>query len=120
MFKSVILGEKWQAIDAPSGIRFKTISVGSAGVWAIDSLNRLAIRKNCDDIKPEGTEWQFLPNVPNLPPHLETQVGFRCVSVGSEVWAVAMNGIICKRCGITKSNPSGAGWSVGIAVRSFI
>lgn len=96
------------------------MSVGSAGIWTIDNLNRLAVRKNSDDIHPEGTEWQFLPNVPNLPPHSETQVGFRCVSVGSEVWAVAINGTICKRSGVTKSNPAGAGWRLGIAVSRFI
>ncbi|XP_073842358.1 tectonin beta-propeller repeat-containing peroxin 23 [Musca autumnalis] len=108
------LGDAWQTIDAPSGTKFKAISVGQAGVWALDSTNRLAVRKEITKTFPEGSHWQFLPNVANIPPHTDTHIGFKAISVGAEVWAVAMNGVLCRRCGITKDNPAGAGWTMGI------
>ncbi|XP_037936661.1 tectonin beta-propeller repeat-containing protein-like [Teleopsis dalmanni] len=108
------LGEAWQAVEAPAGVTFKYVSAGKAGIWAIDNRTRLAVRKEITKTFPEGSHWQFLPNVPSVPPNSETHVGFKSISVGKEVWAIAMNGVICKRCGITKENPAGAGWNVGI------
>lgn len=90
--------------------------MGQAGIWAIDNTHRLAVRKEITKTFPEGSHWQFLPNMPNIAPHTDTHIGFKSVSVGSEVWAVAMNGVICKRCGITKDNPAGSGWNMGIPV----
>lgn len=111
------LGDAWQTIEAPPGVAFKAISVGRAGIWALDTTNRLAVRKEITKTFPEGSHWQFLPNVPNIPPNTETHVGFKSVSVGNEVWAISVNGLVCKRCGITKENPAGAGWNIGIPVR---
>lgn len=113
---NIFSGDAWQPIDAPSGTKFKAISVGQGGVWALDSTNRLAVRKEITKTFPEGSHWQFLPNVANIPPHTDTHLGFKAISVGAEVWAVAMNGVLCRRCGITKDNPAGAGWSMGIPV----
>ncbi|KAM7358465.1 tectonin beta-propeller repeat-containing peroxin 23 [Cochliomyia hominivorax] len=108
------LGDAWQTVEAPPGVKFKAISVGQAGIWALDYSNRLAVRKEITKTFPEGSHWQFLTNMPNIAPHTDTHIGFKSVSVGSEVWAVAMNGVICKRCGISKDNPAGSGWNMGI------
>ncbi|EDW69940.1 tectonin beta-propeller repeat-containing protein [Drosophila virilis] len=108
-------GDAWQQVEAPSGITFKAISVGRAGIWALDNQQRLAVRKEVTRTFPEGSHWQFLPNAANVPPHTEAHCGFRSVSVGKEVWAISLNGIICRRCGITSENPAGAGWNLGIA-----
>ncbi|KAI9586935.1 tectonin beta-propeller repeat-containing protein [Glossina fuscipes] len=108
------LGKAWQTIEAPAGVHFKAIAVGEAGIWALDNSNRLAVRREVTKFFPEGSHWQFLPNLSTIAPHTDTHVGFKAVSVGPEVWAVAMNGIICKRCGITKENPAGSGWNLGI------
>ncbi|XP_030386254.1 tectonin beta-propeller repeat-containing protein [Scaptodrosophila lebanonensis] len=99
-------GDAWEQVVAPSGVTFKAISAGRLGIWALDNQNRLAVRREITKTFPEGSNWQFLPNV---------DCGFRSVSVGSEVWAVMCNGVICKRCGITKDNPAGVGWNLGIA-----
>jgi len=109
-------GDAWQQVEAPAGVTFKAISVGRAGIWALDNQQRLAVRKEISRTFPEGSHWQFLPNAANVPPHTEQHCGFRSVSVGSEVWAISLNGIICRRCGITKENPAGVGWNLGIAV----
>lgn len=113
-------GDAWQQVEAPSGVTFKVISVGRAGIWALDNQQRLAVRKEVTRTFPEGSHWQFLPNSANVPPHTETHCGFRSVSVGKEVWAISLNGVICRRCGITNENPAGAGWSLGIAVHMKI
>ncbi|XP_017059867.1 tectonin beta-propeller repeat-containing protein [Drosophila ficusphila] len=108
-------GDAWQQVEAPAGVTFKAISVGRAGIWALDNHQRLAVRKEISRTFPEGSHWQFLPNAANVPPHTEQHCGFRSVSVGSEVWAISLNGIICRRSGITKENPAGVGWNLGIA-----
>lgn len=82
-------GDAWQQVEAPSGVTFKAISVGRAGIWALDNQQRLAVRKEITRTFPEGSHWQFLPNAPNVPPHTETHCGFRSVSVGKEVWAIS-------------------------------
>lgn len=107
-------GEAWQPVESPSGVAFKQISVGLQGIWALDSTGRLAVRKELTKTFPEGTHWQILPNVPNHPPHSEGSVGFKSISVGTEVWATSLSGFVCKRCGITKDNPAGTGWHLGI------
>lgn len=109
-------GDAWQQVEAPAGVTFKAISVGRAGIWALDNQQRLAVRKEISRTFPEGSHWQFLPNAANVPPHTDQHCGFRSVSVGSEVWAISLNGIICRRCGITEENPAGVGWNLGIAV----
>lgn len=109
-----VLGDAWQPIETPPGVTFKVVSAGEQGVWALDSTNRLAVRKEICATFPEGSHWQFLPNIPNIPPHGDTNVGFKSISVGKEVWATALNGIVCKRCSITNENPAGTGWHIGI------
>ncbi|XP_014095584.2 tectonin beta-propeller repeat-containing protein [Bactrocera oleae] len=108
------LGDAWQMVEAPSGVTFRTVAAGRVGIWALDNHNRLAVRKEITKTFPEGSHWQFLPNMPNIPPHTDTHIGFKSVSVGAEVWAIALNGVVCQRCGITKENPAGAGWNLGI------
>lgn len=109
-------GKAWQPIESPSGVSFKQISVGKRGIWALDSNGRLAVRKEITNTFPEGTHWQILTNVPNAPPHTDGSVGFKSISVGAEVWAVSLSGVVCKRCGITTDNPGGTGWHLGIPV----
>jgi tectonin beta-propeller repeat-containing protein 1 len=107
-------GESWQTLESPSGVVFKQISAGKAGVWALDSTGRLAVRKEINLSFPEGTHWQLLVNVASDPPHYEGCVGFKCVSVGKEVFATSNSGYVCKRVGITSKDPAGSGWNLGI------
>lgn len=110
------LGEAWQTIDPPQGSMLKSISVGSAGIWAIDTRGQMVIRREITDAFPEGSHWQVLPNVVNDPPHEEGKIGFKSVSVTDEVWSVSVSGCVCKRSGVTKDNPAGTGWMLGISV----
>lgn len=116
----MLAGDNWQAIDAPTGVRFRAVSAGLAGIWALDNTNRLAVRKDISNVTPQGTHWQFLVNVANIAPHTDTHIGFKAISVSTEVWAIAMNGVICRRCGITKDNPAGSGWNISIPVRLIL
>lgn len=107
-------GESWQPLESPSGVTFKQVSAGKCGVWVVDSNGRLAVRKEISETFPEGSHWQLLVNIPTDPPHYEGCVGFKSVSVGNEVMATSNSGYICKRIGITNSNPAGTGWNLGI------
>lgn len=86
------------------------------GVWALDTKGQLAVRREINSTFPEGSHWQFLANIENDPPHTDGHIGFKYVSVGDEVWAVAISGCVCRRCGITENNQLGTGWNIGIAV----
>lgn len=115
-------GDSWQPVEAPpGGAALRQISAGRLGVWALDAEGRLVVRREVTATFPEGTHWTVLPNVAGDGPHAEAgtggAIGFRSVSVGrNEVWAVANNGQVCKRCGITSENPAGTGWILGIPV----
>lgn len=109
-------GDAWQQVESPNGVLFKQISAGSMGVWALDSVGCLAVRREISATFPEGSHWQVLPNIPNDPPHTEGTVGFKAISVGDEVWAISNSGFVCRRCGITKEQPAGTGWNLGINV----
>lgn len=89
------------------------------GVWALDTKGTLAIRREINSTFPEGSHWQFLANIENDPPHTDGYVGFKHVSVGDEVWAVSLSGLVCRRCGISDDNVLGNGWNIGIAVSTF-
>lgn len=112
-------GESWQTIDPPTDSNLKQIAIGERGIWVVDINGRLAVRKEVTKTFPEGSHWLVLQNPTMEPPHAEGNVGFKCVSVGKEVWALSKSGYICKRCGITKDNPVGTGWSIGIQVLLF-
>lgn len=114
-----VRGSFWKTIDdAPKNIVLKQISVGSVGIWAIDSHGQFLVRREVCGTFPEGSHWQVLPNVPNDPPHDLGKIGFNSVSVtNNDVWSVSSSSILCKRSGITTRNPAGTGWQIGIAVR---
>lgn len=109
-------GETWQMIEPPKGSTLKQISVGELGIWIIDSTGQLGVRREVSESFPDGSHWQVLPNIPNDPPNEEAKMGFRCISVGDEVWAVSNSGVLCKRFGVTPKNLSGTGWNFGISV----
>lgn len=115
-------GDNWQQLATPPGVHFKQISAGRAGIWAVDANGRLAVRKEITSTFPEGSHWQTLPNVPNDPPHGDgtNMVGFKSVAVGKEVLAISNTGFICKRCGVTRMNPAGTGWNLGVAVSRWM
>ena len=110
------VGDSWQRIEAPSNVHFKQISVGSLGVWTIDTTGRLGVRRDINATHPEGTHWQLIPNIVNDPPNFEGDgnIGFKSVSVGDVALAVSNSGYICKRDGVTTENPAGTGWTLGI------
>lgn len=110
------IGTSWKRIDSPSNMHFKQISAGMCGVWVLDTQSRLSVRCGINAERPEGTHWQLLSNIPNDPPNLEDDVniGYKCVSVGKIVMAISNSGFVCKRNGITKENPSGTGWDLGV------
>lgn len=110
------LGSSWRRIDPPSNVQFKQISAGIQGVWALDFQSRLIVRNGISPSCPEGNSWQIIPNIPNDPPNLEDEinVGFKNISVGRIVMAISNSGYICKRNGITKEEPCGTGWDIGM------
>ncbi|XP_050309364.1 tectonin beta-propeller repeat-containing protein isoform X2 [Anthonomus grandis grandis] len=112
----LLQGERWICVEPPAGVQLKQISVNAAGIWAVDTLGRLNVRKEVTSTFPEGTHWQNIvadPPVLNSAPHTK---GFKHVSVGkTEVWAITDGGAVIRRVGISKENPAGAGWDIGIA-----
>uniref|UniRef100_A0ABD2WY66 Galectin domain-containing protein n=1 Tax=Trichogramma kaykai TaxID=54128 RepID=A0ABD2WY66_9HYME len=137
-------GESWQNVEPPSGSHLKQIAVNENAVWVLDDSGKLSVRREIQPkVFPEGTHWQTLPAMTNDPIHigditefsipstirnfpsellryvsvLNTKQGFRHISVGlmsNQVWAVSGAGIVCRRIGITDSNPAGSGWATGI------
>ncbi|XP_019761431.1 tectonin beta-propeller repeat-containing protein isoform X1 [Dendroctonus ponderosae] len=109
-------GERWICVEPPGGAQLKQIAVNAVGIWAVDTLGRLNVRKEVTSMFPEGTHWQSIvadPPVLNAAPHTK---GFKHVSVGkTEVWAITDGGTVIRRIGISASNPAGSGWDVGIA-----
>ncbi|XP_044750245.1 tectonin beta-propeller repeat-containing protein [Coccinella septempunctata] len=106
-------GEKWASVQPPNGGELKQISVNTIGVWAVDHLGRLHVRKEVSSNNPEGTHWQTIiagPPILNSGTHTTC---FKQVSVGRVgVWAVTDGGSIVRRLGICPSNPAGSGWDV--------
>lgn len=106
-------GTSWKRVHPPKGCVLKQISAGELGVWAIDNTGQMVVR-DVSTKNPEGTKWHVLPNFINDPPHEDGKMGFRSVSVGTNVWAVSNSGFLCKRCGVTCKNPAGTGWILGL------
>ncbi|XP_074648382.1 tectonin beta-propeller repeat-containing protein 1-like [Tubulanus polymorphus] len=108
------LGSCWFHVILPSsGSKLQQISVGRTQVWAVDETGGLWFRKDITITYPEGTKWiSVCRNIDK-------------VSVGPEdqVWAIAseighksdkVNGVICRRIGITENTPMGTDWELGI------
>lgn len=110
------IGETWLRVETPSNVHFKQISVGSMGVWVLDTTGRLGVRREISSSRPDGTHWQLIPIIINDAPNFEGEgnSGFRCISVGDVVMAVSNSGYICKRDGVTDDDPAGTGWTLGI------
>lgn len=53
-------GERWMCVEPPNGGQLKQISVNSVGVWAVDHLGRLHVRREVTVTFPEGTHWQTI------------------------------------------------------------
>lgn len=49
---------RWICVEPPVGAQLKQISVNSAGIWAVDTLGRINVRKEVKSTFPEGTHWQ--------------------------------------------------------------
>ncbi|XP_060517887.1 tectonin beta-propeller repeat-containing protein isoform X2 [Cylas formicarius] len=113
--RELLEGERWTCVEPPPGAQLKQISVNSAGIWAVDTLARLNVRKEVTDVFPEGTHWQtIVPDPPILSSAPNTK-GFKHVSVGkSEVWAVTDGGVVVRRLGLSPTNIAGSGWDIGI------
>ncbi|XP_076270197.1 tectonin beta-propeller repeat-containing peroxin 23 isoform X2 [Rhynchophorus ferrugineus] len=109
-------GDKWICVEPPAGVQLRQISVNAAGIWAIDTLGRLNVRKEVTATFPEGTHWQTIspdPPILSSAPHTK---GFKHVSVGkTEIWAVTDGGAVIRRVGLSPQNPAGSGWDIGIA-----
>ncbi|CAH1130207.1 unnamed protein product [Ceutorhynchus assimilis] len=108
-------GERWICVEPP-GAQLKQISVNSVGIWAVDALGRINVRKEVTSTFPEGTHWQNIiadPPIINSAPHTK---GFKHVSAcKTEVWAVTDGGAVIRRLGISLENPAGSGWDIGIS-----
>lgn len=110
-------GTSWTTIDPPKGCVLKQIAAGAGGIWAIDATGQMCVRQEVSRKMPEGSHWQVLGNALNDQPHEDGKIGFRSVSVGDLVWAVSNSGFVCKRGGVTSTNPAGTGWILGLKVR---
>ncbi|XP_030751064.1 tectonin beta-propeller repeat-containing protein [Sitophilus oryzae] len=109
-------GERWVCVEPPVGAQLKQVSVNSAGIWAIDALGRLNVRKEVSESFPEGTHWQsiYSSDLPVLNSASHTQ-SFKQVSVSkTDVWAVTNVGSVLRRIGLSTQNPGGSGWDIGI------
>lgn len=58
--EDLLQGTKWQPVEPPNGAQLKKISVGSVGIWALDTNGRLYVRKEITNVFPEGTHWQYI------------------------------------------------------------
>ncbi|KAL0272686.1 UNVERIFIED_CONTAM: hypothetical protein PYX00_005559 [Menopon gallinae] len=124
------IGEAWNTVEAPVGTTLKQISVGAAGVWALDSNGRLSVRREETGAFPEGTHWETLPLYsPDQVFHEEYSLantpvtsasgGFRYVSAKSRLWAITWTGQLVYRLGISPQNPGGCMWIPGIESNSL-
>ncbi|PIK41113.1 putative tectonin beta-propeller repeat-containing protein 1 [Apostichopus japonicus] len=103
-----VTGNGWFHVSAPGIAPLKQISVGATAVWAVDTRKNLWYRQDVTPNFPEGTRWILVsPKV-------------RRVSVGpqDQVWILAYSvddakGVICRRDGITESDPQGKQWNEG-------
>ncbi|XP_071813440.1 tectonin beta-propeller repeat-containing protein 1-like isoform X3 [Apostichopus japonicus] len=103
-----VTGNGWFHVSAPGIAPLKQISVGATAVWAVDTRKNLWYRQDVTPNFPEGTRWILVsPKV-------------RRVSVGpqDQVWILAYSvddakGVICRRDGITESDPQGKHWNEG-------
>ncbi|KAF2895160.1 hypothetical protein ILUMI_11013 [Ignelater luminosus] len=108
-------GDSWACVEPPSGAQLKQISVGQIGVWAVDNMGRLYVRKEVSHVFPEGTSWHCITADPPVLSSASNTSGFKQVSVGkTQVWAVTDGGVAMKRHGICPENPAGTGWNLGI------
>lgn len=57
-------GDAWQQVEAPAGVTFKAISVGRAGIWALDNQQRLAVRKEISRTFLRAPTGSFCPMPP--------------------------------------------------------
>ncbi|XP_008194152.1 tectonin beta-propeller repeat-containing protein isoform X3 [Tribolium castaneum] len=108
-------GERWVCVEPPNGGQLKQISVNCVGVWGVDHLGRLHVRREVTETFPEGTHWQTITVDPLVLNSAPSTTGFKHVSVGrNEVWATTDGGAMLRRTGICKTNPGGSGWFIGI------
>ncbi|XP_031344755.1 tectonin beta-propeller repeat-containing protein isoform X2 [Photinus pyralis] len=114
--KDKLEGDSWASVEPPAGVQLKQVSVGKVGVWVLDKLGKLYIRKEVTPVFPEGTHWQCITADPPILSSAPNTTGFKQVSAGNrEVWAVTDGGVALKRHGICLENPAGTGWNVGIS-----
>ncbi|XP_017786159.1 PREDICTED: tectonin beta-propeller repeat-containing protein [Nicrophorus vespilloides] len=104
-------GQSWLCIEPPQGAQLKHISVGAAGIWALDIHGNIYVR--VENIKSE--KWRSV----NIDPAALTgglhATGFKHLAAGyKEVWAVTNGGLMLRRQGICQENPTGTGWDLGI------
>ncbi|XP_076450377.1 perivitellin-2 31 kDa subunit-like [Babylonia areolata] len=90
------------------GLKARFLSVGLAGVWAVDTDFKVYYRNNTHGTTGRrGTDWVFV------------SAGFRYVEVGTDVvYAMNTSGHVLTREGINSTNPTGTHW-VPINVRQI-
>ncbi|XP_078595835.1 uncharacterized protein LOC144872941 [Branchiostoma floridae x Branchiostoma japonicum] len=92
---SALLETRWESI----GGRLKFVSVGSNGVWGVNSNDDIYYRTDTfENAASSGSGWQHIGGK------------LKQISSGHSVWGVNANDDIYIRQGITSSNPTGTGW----------
>ena len=87
-----------------------SISVGSSGVWAVDSKGSVLYREGVTAPEPKGTTWNVIEKIP-----LENDAAIQIdVSGKTQVCVVTKNNIILCRGAINTRNPKGFGWQTKV------
>lgn len=59
-------GERWMSVQPPNGSELKQISVNTIGIWAVDHLGKLHVRKEVSSNNPLGSHWQTIIATPTV------------------------------------------------------
>ncbi|CAB4025276.1 Hypothetical predicted protein, partial [Paramuricea clavata] len=96
----VLRNDMWQTLG-PDKMNY--VSVGKAGVWALDVLNDVFVRKGIDTQNPFGTGWTLVSS----PSQKLVQIDSGSSGV---VYGVTRENQIYCRAGITQQTLSGTSW----------
>ena len=97
MSTAVPYGLQWVNL----GGTFKSVSVGSYGIWGVDNLGDVHFARRPSDLKVFPLSWRLI----NGPYLTKIDAGF-----GNNVWGVGSSGQVLKRDGVSHDTPFGTKW----------
>ncbi|XP_065052552.1 cubilin-like isoform X5 [Rhopilema esculentum] len=97
--KQLPFGTRWVNI----GGKFKSISVGTYGLWAIDEYGNVMYAQRPSKLGRFPISWITLPGL------LLTEID---AGYGNSVWGLAKSGSVYKRAGVAQNTPYGRFWQL--------